>query len=100
MEETPSEFSLFKILPCYKYQNERDKFIRFSQDIYIASSLESLNREAFLCLSSKLNQSFERVSYPVEKIQEDDDNDFEEETTLTDDFMIAFDKSNKYLYFS
>ena len=25
----------------------------------------------------------------------DDDNDFEEETTLTDDFMIAFDKSNK-----
>lgn len=100
MEETPSEFSLFKILPCYKYQNERDKFIRFSQEIYIASSLESLNREAFLCLSSKLNQTFERISYPVEKNhQEDEDDDLEEETTLTDDFMIAFDKSNKYLFF-
>lgn len=96
MEDHPSEFSLFKILPCYKYQNERDKFIRFSQDIYIASALENINRDAFLCLSSKLNNSFERSSLVPEKNQEEND-DIQEEAALSDDFMIAFEKSTKFM---
>lgn len=96
LEDHPSEFSLFKILPCYKYQNERDKFIRFSQDIYIASALENINRDAFLCLSSKLNNSFERSSLVPEKNQEEND-DIQEEAALSDDFMIAFEKSTKFM---
>jgi len=96
LEEIPSEFSLFKILPCYKYQNERDKFIRFSQDVYIASALENINREAFLCLSSKLNNPFEKSSILNEKTQEENESDIEE-ASLTDDFMIAFEKSTKFM---
>ena len=97
LEDHPSEFSLFKILPCYKYQNERDKFIRFSHDIYIASALENINRDAFLCLSSKLNNPFERSSVNNVKNQEDNESDIQEEATLIDDFMIAFEKSTKFM---
>ena len=84
-------------MPCYKYQNERDKFIRFSQDVYIASALENINRDAFLCLSSKLNNPFERSSVIPEKNQEENESDIEE-ASLNDDFMIVFEKSAKFMY--
>ncbi len=88
MEENTSESTLFKIMPCYKYQNERDKFIRFSDDIYISSSLENLNKEAFLGLVTKKVVDAKPRKYSME--EEESEND------LNDDFMINFDKKTKF----
>lgn len=89
LEENPSDSSLFKILPCYKYQNERDKFIRYSDDIYISSSLENLNKEAFLGLVTKkiVEAKARKNSFEEEDRSEND---------LNDDFMINFDKKTKF----
>lgn len=97
LDDMASELSLFKILPSYKFQNERDKFIRYSQDVYIVSALESLTRDAYLCLSSKLRNPFERISYNQDPKMPDNEEEVEEEAKLTDDFMFAFEKSTKFL---
>lgn len=97
MEEFPNEFCLFKILPCYKYQNERDKFIRFSQDVLIASALENINRDAFLCLNSKLPSPQKSSCLAEKTVEEQEDTEFAEEEVLNEDFMIAFDKSSRFL---
>lgn len=76
-------------MPCYKYQNERDKFIRFLDDIYISSSLENLNKDAFLGLVAKniVEAKAQKASFEEEDRSEND---------LNDDFMINFDKNTKF----
>ena len=102
LEENSSEYSLFKILPCYKYQNELDKFIKFSDDIYIASALENINKDAYLALTTTVitdniqqENALESVSKPHELDSESED-EITEETKINDDFIIAFEKKSKF----
>ena len=90
LEDNPSEHSLFKILPCYKYQNELDKFIRFSDDVYIASSMENLNKEAYLVLNIQGNRN------SIHSNNEYENEDSGTSISATDDFMITFEKSTKF----
>lgn len=79
-------------MPCYKYQNELDKFIRFSDDVYIVSSIENLNKEAYLVLNVKGN----RNSNSNKCENENESNNSGTSISATDDFMITFEKSTKF----
>ena len=104
LEENSSEYSLFKILPCYKYQNELDKFIKFSDDVFIASALENINKDAYLALSTTILGSPEIKKFGHSKSQllnvdsDDDDNAPAEANYLHDDFIIAFEKTSKFRF--
>lgn len=102
LEENSSEYSLFKILPCYKYQNELDKFIKFSDDIYIASALENINKDAYLALATKINNETEgsQLLKPEAKLgEESDDEDINDGLdNINDDFIIAFEKTTKFKF--
>lgn len=102
LEENSSEYSLFKILPCYKYQNELDKFIKFSDDIFIASALENINKDAYLALSTTILGSPEMKKFGHSQVlnvdSDEDDNVHEEANYLHDDFIIAFEKTSKFRF--
>lgn len=80
-------------MPCYKYQNELDKFIRFSDDVYIASSMENLNKEAYLVLNVQGNRSSNNSN---KGDIENESEDLGTAISATDDFMITFEKSTKF----
>lgn len=103
MEENSSEYSLFKILPCYKYQNELDKFIKFSDDIYIASALENINKDAYLSLATTIvgnndGKSGSPAKSQVLDCESDDDTAAEDMNNFHDDFIIAFEKTSKFRF--
>ena len=100
LEENSSDYSIFKILPCYKYQNELDKFIKFSDDIYIASAQENINKDAYLALATTANIENESNLISVKPADnESEDDDIAEENNLYDDFIIAFEKTSKFRFY-
>lgn len=98
MEDNPNEYTVFKIFPCYKYQNERESFVRFLDDVYIASAMENMNKNAYVSLASKGNSKMANES----KLWEHEDSD--DETAIGgrfldkmhDDFVISFDKTTRF----
>lgn len=91
MEENSSEYTKFKICPCYKYQNERDLFIRYQDDVYIASGLENMNKNAYICLKGKrLIES--------KKKKENSESDYIDllSNAVNDDFMISFEQTTRF----
>lgn len=99
LEENSSEYSLFRILPCYKYQNELDKFIKFSDDIYIASALENINKDAYLALSTKIHNENEGNLLKTENLENESEEDVADDSNnLNDDFIIAFEKTTKFRF--
>lgn len=103
MEENSSEYSLFRILPCYKYQNELDKFIKFSDDIYIASALEYISKDAYLALATtistqKENNNTKPVKYKSVPENESDEDAADDTNILHDDFIIAFERTSKFRF--
>ena len=98
MADNPNEYTVFKIFPCYKYQNERDSFIRFQDDVFIASAMENMNKNAYICLATKGENRLNSESKSREEDQSDDENATGGKflSKMHDDFMISFDKTTRF----
>lgn len=99
MEDNSNEYTVFKIFPCYKYQNEKDSFVRFLDDVYIASAMENMNKNAYVNLASKgENKLSKELNRYEQQDLSDDENDFGGRlvASMHDDFMISFDKTTRF----
>lgn len=102
LEDSPNEYTLFKFFPCYKYQSEKDSFVKFLDDVYIASAMENMNKNAYINLASK----GENKLSPKEHYRHDQPDLSEDENNfgghflanMHDDFMISFDKTTRFKY--
>ena len=67
-----SEYTHFQILPGYKFQNERDKFIKFNENIYIASLFESQSKEIYLSCNPKFQEKRLKIHSFAELVSENE----------------------------
>ena len=93
LNDHPSEFSHFKIIPCYRYQNERNKFIQFEDELYIATSWDESLKESYLVIQKKYvsNQNADESSELEENEEEADI-----ENQFSNELSISIEKSTKY----
>lgn len=98
LEVNPNEYTVFKIFPSYKYQNERDSFVRFQDDVFIASAMENMNKNAYVCLAAKGENRMSPESKTHEEDQSDEENTMGGKflSKMHDDFMISFDKTTRF----
>lgn len=93
LDDNPSEFSHFKILPCYRYQNERNKFIQFDDELYIATAWDESLKDSFLVIQKKFSSS----QNPDENSElEDNQEEADIESQFMNELSISIEKSTKY----
>ena len=56
LSDFSNEFTHFKILPCYRHQNERVKIIKFDDEILIAPSIDSFMKDSYLSTLKKIEK--------------------------------------------
>lgn len=93
LDNHPSEFSHFKILPCYRYQNERNKFIQFDDELYIATSWDESLKDSFMVIQKKFSSS--QSAEEAIEIEENTD-EGEMESQFMNELSISIEKSTKY----
>ena len=100
MELIPNQFTIFKILPSYKYQNEKSKFIYFDEDILIVTYS---SKDGYLGIQNKLDhpQNFERSEESDESCDSDKSllNNYNEEFVISQEKLTNF-KFQKFYFFN
>jgi len=89
----PSEFSHFKILPCYRYQNERNKFIKFDDELYIATAWDESLKDSFMVIQKKFSSS-QNADDPSDL--EENEREADIESQFMNELSISIEKSTKY----
>ena len=91
-----SEDTLFKVLPSYKFQSEREKLVKFDDHVYLSSGSEITARNSFLYVdlksSSANTNTANRPSLNNTAPQATLSNT---ETDDDDRILISLDKSSK-----
>ena len=88
--ENPSEDTVFRILPSYKFQSEKDKLIKFADHVYLCSGSDQVSRNAFLYIDVKSDAAI-RESEPSREGAGDSG-------TEDDQILISIDKSSRLKY--
>lgn len=93
LDDHPSEFSHFKILPCYRYQNERSKFIQFDDEILVSTAWDESLKDSFMVIQKKFSSS---QNADEQSELEENEEEAEFESQFTNELSISVEKSTKY----
>ena len=93
LQDHPSEFTHFKLYPCYRHQNERIKLIQFEDEVYIAASFESFSRESYLSVQKKSERKEEDIQ---EDLEENENGENSIDKGLQCDLTISYEHNTRF----
>lgn len=93
MNDYSNEFTHFKILPCYRHQNERIKLIKFDDEIFVSPSIDSFMKDSYLSTLKKI----EKKDQPQpENVEDFETEDLSQEKEIPIDLTISFEHTTNF----